>query len=198
MSDHDYTRTRVDGYWDLLPANLTPAVQAALPGKAFTGQYDATAVKLLFVDQLSPAEITTLDATVAATKAAFSALPDAKAAKIALLRGNTDAFIAKGAVYNSQTYMSTDEGRFDVLGIFTVGVLAASPGFFPKKVSTTDGETETEFADATAFVPFFNQMMLTYSYWKESGQVLRQQVIDATTVAEVDAVVDNRTWPAPI
>lgn len=195
MSDHAYSRSLVSGFWNLAPANLNPAVKLTLPGKAFAGRFNGTAVLLAFTDALTAPEIALLDTTVANTAAAFDPLPLAKTAKVHLVRQHTEELIALGALFGGVTYMNTAEGRFDVLGIFTLGSIAATPGFFPKTVSSINGTVQTGFLDAAAFQPFFTAMLETYTHWKESGQALGATIDAAATVAAVDAVVDNRTWP---
>lgn len=195
MSDHPYTRALVDGFWNVTGKTLSPLVVAALPSKKFVSKFADVDVVVSFVDTLTAPEIVLLDAAVADDKSAFNALPEAKAAKIAAIQENTSALIAQGAQSGGLVYMATVESRFDVFAIYTIGVIGATPGFFPKKVTTVDGLVETEFANAAAYALFFGDMMDTYTHWKETGQVLRQSVNDAMTVAAVDAVVDSRTWP---
>ena len=197
--DHEYTRELADGYWDLTTANLVPAVQAAFPGKLASATFYLEVAVLRFSEAVDQA---TLDALVVATKAAFSALPLAKAAAVQAIRDNTDGLIAQGAVYNDVVYMSTEEGRFDVLAQFATGVSVQADGSWvsvagawPQDISSTDGTTEENFPDADAYQPFFLMMVGTYKHWKNSGQGLRMQINDATTIAEVKAVVDDRTWP---
>ncbi len=191
---YPYTRVRVDGEWELTPENLGPAVIAAFPANPLRLQFADTAVDIVLENAVDEP---TLAGVVAATKAAFDPVPVVRARKIQEIRDNTAALIAQGAVYSALTYTITDPERTDILSMYTVGVVAAVGGFFPMKVTTTDGLVETSFADAAAFQLFFTQMMDTYVYWKETGQVLRQTAIDATTVAQIDAIDDTRTWPMP-
>jgi hypothetical protein len=202
---YDYARSETDGYWDLEAKPLLLAILTAFPavddativvlaGVDNNDAPDPTNVVVRFADDPVP-DKPTLDAVVAAEIAAFDPLPPTKAAKIQLIRDNTDALISQGALYNAITYMSTSSGRFEVLSTYAIGVAGADATVFPVTFSSTDGETETEFANAGAFAPFFAMMRGTYRHWKDTSQVLRQEVLDAVSVAEVDAVVDNRTWP---
>lgn len=195
--DYNYVRAQVDGLWNLTPTNLNPAVMAALPGKQFISRFTAAVVVLAFVEDLTAGEIATLDTAVADAIAAFDALPLLKATKVQQIRDDTTAFLARGLESGGLIYASTERGQFEVLSIYTLGVLTdpAPAGFWPKKITTTDGKVETPFANAGVFLPFFNDMATGYAYWKESGQALRTEVNEATTKAEIDAVVDERTWP---
>jgi hypothetical protein len=207
MSENNYTRTLVDGLWDVTPKDLNQQAAAAIPGVQFVTRAGGPDITVEATPDLTAPQVTTLDALVASMIAAFDPLPETKAIKVQQIRDNTEAFIAQGAVWDTRVYMSTEQGRFDILGIFAVAVKvtdagvwtesAAAPGFFPVGVTTTDGTYREEFVDAPEFQPFFLTMMGTYKYWKDTGRALRDQVNAATTVAEVDAIVDNRTWPMP-
>lgn len=197
---YEYTREKVDGAWNLTTESLKPAVEAAFPNNPSKVRCFDIDFEVLLEDEV---DRSTLDTVVADAKEAFVSLPAVRAAKIAAIRAHTDGLIAQGAQFDGLTYMSTDQGRFDVLGIYAVGIQwnaevpTATPGFWPKTVSTTDGEVETEFAGPTEFLPFFQAMLGTYDHWKSTSQVLRARVNAATTVAEVEAVNDDRTWPMP-
>jgi len=69
------------------------------------------------------------------------------------------------------------------------------PQFFPCRISSSDGDVQVDFADATEFGVFFGAMRRMYAYWNMTGQVLRSAVESAVSVAEVQAVVDTRVWP---
>ena len=135
--------------------------------------------------------------TVDTDRIVADTLASAKAAKVKLIRGNTADLVNQGAVYEGTTYMDTDKGRFDVLGIHTLGVIG-SEAVWPAVFTDIDGDAQISFADADEFSPFFDAMMGAYQHWQATGQVLVKEVIDATTVGEVDAVTDDRSWPAPL
>lgn len=202
-----YTRSRVQGEWNLTPANLLPALQAAFPNNVVRVRCNDDQVTV----ELEPADNdwlpgkAGLDTVINDLVANFDPLPICKAKCIKAIRDRTDELIAQGAIYNGVVYMSTDEGRFDVLGLFSTGVVVHDDGSWasvasawPESISATDGESALEFNNAAEFAPFFQAMLGTYKYWKTTSKALRQQVADATTCAEVNAIVDDRTWPAPI
>jgi hypothetical protein len=70
MSIHNYIRNRVGDEWDLSINLLAGEVKVALPAKAFTLRAHKAEVCFEFVDVLTAGEITTLDAAVAANRAA--------------------------------------------------------------------------------------------------------------------------------
>ena len=70
MSIHTYTRNRIGNQWDISVRLLAPEVKGFLPGKAFTLRADDTRITFDFTDALTPGEIATLDAAVAANLAA--------------------------------------------------------------------------------------------------------------------------------
>jgi len=196
MAFPDYTRTKTSEGWDIDIAALAAAIKAVI-AKPFGIAADGVNIVVDDFGGWDAAEKTQCDTIVANQAAAFDPLEKLKLELVNQIRINTDAFLARGLMSGGLAYASTPEGRFDVMAIYTVGVVGTPPaGFWPKKVSTVDGSVQTEFADAAAFGPFFTDLSAGYTYWKESGQVIRNKIMAAPDEASARAAaVDTRTWP---
>lgn len=109
----------------------------------------------------------------------------------------TLALIDRGALINGRVYGRTPFEREEIRDIYTYGVLGATAAVFPVFVTPSDRAVRTRFTDAAAFLIFYNAFESQFSHWLSTGQDLEQQIRDAATLAAVDAVADNRTWPAP-
>jgi hypothetical protein len=72
MSQHNYTRAVTSGFWNINLNILSPEVQTALPGKAFTASANGVNVVFDFTDTLTAGEITTLDTAVSDHQAAYN------------------------------------------------------------------------------------------------------------------------------
>ena len=70
MSIHNYIRNRVGTEWDVSVSLLAKETKSSLPGKAFTLRARGVDITFDFADTLTAGEITTLDAAVAANRAA--------------------------------------------------------------------------------------------------------------------------------
>lgn len=115
----------------------------------------------------------------------------AQQAKLAAIDAKSAAIVTRGVEVSPGVSISTSLAASQNLQDIWIGHQSGMD-VFPLKLSTLDGGT---FNVATASA--FTQVMLAFAQHKrpayESGQVLRAQVLAATTVAEVDAVQDNRT-----
>ena len=194
MSNHSYTRSQVDGQWNVSLATLSKEVQAALPGKQFGAQANESAVDLSFVADLDAAEVTTLDTTVDDHKAAFSSLPKVKADKIRAIDANTERLIQLGFVYAGKVFSLSSHAQsyWNGLGNLTGNGLLTEPDDFPLEVNTLDDSSTYSIVNIADAVGVFATAAATLKGRLASGTSIKNQVRAATTVAEVEAVVDNR------
>jgi len=188
MSEHTYTREIVDGAYNLDLGPLSDAVVVALPGKPFKGAASGKTVVLSFADQLTPAEVATLDAVVAAQKISYSGLDNARAAKFSDIDANTEQLILGGFAFKAQQFALTLEARTELVELATV---KASVGY-PVTMNTIDNTGALALADELGLVAFVDSGIAQVRAWIDSGTQLKGQVRAATTIAEVDAVKDNR------
>ena len=164
--------------------------QAAFSDSPPPGQTDAA---LPSADETDEALLNTYGpkyCTVSAGRIVVDTLASVKAAKVKLIRSNTADLVGQGAIYDGNTYMNTDKGRFDVLGIYTLGVIGSKP-VWPTVFTDIGGGVEISFEDADEFGPFFDTMVYTYRHWQITGQSLVQEIIDDSTKGEVDACTDE-------
>lgn len=107
MSIHDYNRALVGGDWTIRIPWLANETKIALPGKQFKLRALDINVRFNFVDVLLPAEVITLDATVAAHIAAgpYAPPPSLPPKSIRLSSPN-------GTVYRIQV---TNLGALDIV-----------------------------------------------------------------------------------
>lgn len=61
MSDHNYTRSLIDGLWTIDVPSFSKEIETALSGKAFTVRANHDDVIVSFADTLTAPEISTLD-----------------------------------------------------------------------------------------------------------------------------------------
>jgi len=192
MGIHNYTRTLVSGFWDTNVGVLSQEIKTALPGKPFTLRANDTALVADFVDTLTGAEVTTLDDTVAAHQL-VAALADAKAEKIRSIDANTGRLIALGFEFpaSSGTIFSLSDSAQRTL--LAADQQRSDPSFtYPVVWNSLDDSATISLADATELHDFVITAVGTTRAHLDSGTDLKDQVRAATTVAEVEAVVDNR------
>jgi len=192
MGIHNYTRTLVSGFWDTNVGVLSQEIKTALPAKPFTLRANDTALVADFVDTLTGSEVTTLDDTVAAHQL-VAALTDAKAEKIKTIDANTGALIGKGFEFPAASgimYSLSDAAQRTLIA---ADQQRSDPTFtYPVIWNSKDDLSEISLADATELHNFVLTAVGTTRAWLDSGTGLKSQVRAATTVAEVEAIVDNR------
>lgn len=199
MSEHIFTRAEVEGFWNLTTRNVPVPARAAVPGVVLGFRATGTAFTVAATPDLDVAQEAALAAAVTGVESAFNPVPEAQAAKVQDIRDHTAELIAQGTVWagDGQVYGSTQVEREYIHWIFLVIDSLAIEPVFPVRITSSDNRTIAQFDGALAFLPFFTAVAESYLFWGEGEGVLVTAVLAATTVAEVDAVVDNRTWPAP-
>ena len=114
-------------------------------------------------------------------------LEQAKEAKKMAIDGRTDELIAGGFPYDSKMFSLSIEAQATWLGMSEAKAYLT----YPFEVSTKEGNAYN-LADATAVTMFFLTGVNAVKSYIASGRSLKVQVNAATTVAEVDAIVDPR------
>lgn len=99
----------------------------------------------------------------------------------------TAELISSGFTYDSTVFSLSNEAQKNWIGLD----LAKGDMTYPVKISTKS-DVEYSLVDATAVHNFYLTGVAAKQGHLDSGRALKIQVNDATTVAEVDAVVDNR------
>ena len=124
----------------------------------------------------------------------ISEVDDAKGKKITAIVNKTAGIIDTGFVYDSQVYSLTDKALRNITGLVLerdAGRLSEGVGTLPMNYPNIDN-TFTLVLDDSNVDAFLLAAKSTYMVNAASGGPLVAQVQSATTVAEVDAVVDNR------
>lgn len=138
------------------------------------------------VNTLTSAEETTLNNTVTNHDPSLSI---AKSDKILAIDNKTQTLISAGFSYGGQIFSLSEKAQINWIGLkqsSDAGLIT-----FPYDVTTKD-DVIYSIADSTALTDFYTQGLGTVSYHLTSGRNLKDSVKAATTVAEVDAIIDNR------
>ena len=148
------------------------------------------------IDPLTEAQKSSLDAAISAHEgtqgaaAIAEALTAAKAAKVAVIEQRTQQIIELGFSYAGKVFSLSESAQRKISGFQTAIVSGIAP--FPQQWSTLDNLDFVSLADATEATQFFGQALGTVAAIENSGNALKSQASAATTIAELDAVEDNR------
>jgi hypothetical protein len=111
-----------------------------------------------------------------------------KSCKLARIDARTDELVLNGFVYGGKTFSLEPDAKTLWLGM----VVAKDMLTYPVRCNTVDDEDYVDLVDADAIVAFYATAMGMVKALEDSGTVLKDQVRAATTMAEVEAVEDNR------
>lgn len=190
MSTHSYERALVEGQWDVCMRGLPTAVEVALPGKQFILRASGLVVTLEFTDELAVEDIDVLDTVVDDHRAAFSPLPRAKAGKIAAIDTRTADLIAQGFTFGGKQFSLSMTAQSKIMGAHQIRDEGAF--VYPVEWNTIDDSDKISIPDSATLHGFYLTALGTMRSRLDSGTALKQQVRDATDLAGVAAVVDNR------
>jgi hypothetical protein len=179
------------------PTVLHAAIVAAGPySEEFHGVQEdpgGDEITLEFAGAIPAGEQTTVDGVVAAHNGPGTSLDVAKTAKFLAIDMRTQQLISEGFEWpeSSGVYFSlSGNAQKKLLGMETA---RDEPEFlWPVKWNSIDDKNKTTLGTSLDARAFFLEAYLTVRGHLDSGTDLKDQVRDATTVAEVDAVVDNR------
>lgn len=178
MSTHQYTRVDEHGC-----VEFGREIKTALPGKVFKVCV-ATDTQVVFEEELTTGEITTLDNAVSA----FSPLEIRKRIRADEIDAKTDELIAAGFTYDSVQFALTSESRARIHGAYT----ARAGLTYPVEWDSIDDTDMVSLADTTDVEAFFDTALAVFRGHVDSGTTLKTQVRVASDQSELDAVVDNR------
>ena len=118
-------------------------------------------------------------------------LAEAKAAKIAAIDAKTSQLIEDGRVTvngeDISTRLTAQVSLTALQNLVSLGIAS-----FPQEWSATDGQTYTITSQAD-FVRIAGIVTTFVMVKKAAGRALRSQVLACTTVAQVNAIVDDRS-----
>ena len=193
MADYNYTRILSEDCGWLPGTGLVAAIQEALPGKPFTTSASGAALVLSFDPALSGAEVTILNGVVTA-ESGGAELALVKAAKFSAIDSRTEELILEGFSFAAKVFSlsSNAQSYWNGLANLISNNMLVEPTDFPIILNTlTDGSTHS-LQTITECLQFFGTASGTVKGRLESGTALKTEVRAATTVAEVNAIVDNR------
>jgi len=199
MSEHIYIRATKDGGWDIDNADHVDAsgkqiriaseIKTAFPGKFFTVSLNGTQCFVDFDDVLLPAEIVTLDALVATHKA-IDTITRHQNIKIKEIDGRTGELIGDGFVYGCKVFSLSGNAQRKMIGTHEIKDHPAL--VYPVEWNTKDDLGSVLLSDAAELDAFYLTGLGTMRARIDSGTLLKRDVRNAVTKAEVHAVVDNR------
>lgn len=163
------------GTWVINP-DMSPV--AAVPTKYWKLTGDA-------LSEMSQAEKDVVDA---------ADFPAYKQAKNAAIDQRTVELINQGFLYSSKVFSlsSSAQSYWNGLGNLAANGLLTEPDDFPMTVNTLDDTDTHDIVNIANAIGLFAAAAATIKGHLASGTALKTQVRAATTVAEVDAVVDSR------
>ena len=118
-------------------------------------------------------------------------LAEAKAAKMAAIDAKSGQILTRGIEIEPGIWLSTTLAASQNLQDIWIGYQSSMP-VFPVSISTLSGGAYT-VANITAFAAIMSAFGAHKRGTLEAGQALRAQVLACTTLAQVEAIVDERT-----
>jgi hypothetical protein len=199
MSLHTYTRVKKPGGWDINNVDhidadgkqitLASEVEVAFPGKSFKVCNEGTECKVIFTTTLTPLEVTALDSVVSSHKA-ITSIQRYKNKKIAAIDERTGELIRMGFSYGGKIFSLSDNAQRKMIGTHEVKDHPAL--VYPVEWNTKDDLDSVLLSNAAELDAFYLTGLGTMRAHIDSGTTLKRDVRSATTLAEVQAVVDAR------
>lgn len=194
MSDHTYSRAKLNGEWDV-STSIAAEVEAVLPGKTFRLAMATTQVTFAFDAALGPGEVSTLDQVVTDHKAAAGAraLAVVKHSKSNEIDARTAQLIEVGFEFppsSGKIFSLSKEFQLMLTGLNQERT--APEVTYPVDWNTKDDSDKLSLVDADMVRSFYMTAVGTVRAHRDSGTALKDQVRAATTIAEVEAVEDTR------
>lgn len=190
MSTHAFTRNFAEGAWDVRTYELSLSLESVFPGKRFVVRASGTVAQVVFEDALTPAEEVLLDAAVTAHKQNTDALARAQRIFLENIDKRTDELIEQGFSFGGHMFSLSVEAQIRVEGMDR---LRTDPVcVYPVEWNALDDGASVSLADAAALHNFFLTAVGTLRARVDSGTVLKNQVRAATSLAELNAITDNR------
>jgi len=113
-----------------------------------------------------------------------------KGQKLQEINNNTDDLIKVGYTYAGLTFSLSEKAQTNILALYSTKDDPVLP--YPLVFNTIDDLNSFEAIDATTIANMYYSALATVKGRIDSGTVFKDQIRNATTVAEVDAIQDNR------
>jgi len=193
MGQYEYTRERLPNGsgWNLV--NL--AAELKMEGIDARVDCSGTAVVVNTDVELTQEQVDTMSTKVADCKASaeIGVLPALKAKKCGEIDARTDELIAMGFEYPSSSgkmHSLSLQAQNKLNGLFALRDMPQVT--YPLTYNTRDDDETIELVDSTAVVYFALTAFGTIRAHTDSGTALKDQVRAASTIAEVQAIADER------
>ena len=108
--------------------------------------------------------------------------------RYAEIDARTRELIAQGHTYASKVFSMSDNAQRNWQALDSIRTELT----YPYTISTKDSLDTYDIVDATDMHNFFMNALNTSASHQLSGQALRIQINNATTRAEMEAIIDNR------
>ena len=113
-----------------------------------------------------------------------------KGQKLQEINNNTDELISAGYTYSGLTFSLSEKAQTNILALYSTKDDPVLP--YPIVFNTIDDLDSFEAIDAATIANMYYSALATIKGRIDSGTVLKDQIRNATTVAEVDLIQDNR------
>lgn len=100
----------------------------------------------------------------------------------------TGKLISQGFTYNAKVFSLSENAQNNLLGTYSAKDLLT----YPFSWSVKDDSEVIQITDATEMATFFMTALGAKKAHQDSGTVLKQSVAACTTIAQLEAIVDNR------
>ncbi len=114
-----------------------------------------------------------------------------KGQKLQEINNNTDQLIMAGYTYSGHTFSLSEKAQTNILALYSTKDDPVLP--YPIVFNTIDDLNSFEAIDANTIASMYYSALATVKGRIDSGTVLKDQIRNATTVAEVDLIQDNRS-----
>jgi len=188
-------RTTVNGAFDvaLLTSEVIASALSQQPISIGAGP-GKTAAQFVFTSAITEADLIVLDQIVAAHTGAGVVLAIAKEGKLYAIKKKTSLLVGGGSFEyppaSGKLFGMSEISQLNITGAFN----SRNEGSFayPVVFYTKDDLDSVSLADAAAVEAFHVAAVTAIRIIRDGGATLKAQLIAATTVAEVNAIVDNR------
>lgn len=192
-TDYHFQRNVSYGQWDLSIELISESIALAFPAKIFSSQAANTDVVFQFLDALDPSEVTVLEQIVTDFRNSFSPLPLAKEIKFNEIDSRTADLVAVGFIFPPGSGLTFSLSLPSQIKLMGIEMLRNDPAMvYPIRFNSKDDTGYIDLADETTVHNMTLVAFGTYRQYVDTGSVLKAQVRAATTVDEVNAIVDNR------
>lgn len=183
---------RSDG--DVNTMTLLKAVRVTFPNKQVSVYSHGLEITVSIEGSFSDEDGSTLDGVINSLRGP-SILDQFKMKKYAEIDAKTKDIIEQGFEFPPDSgliFSLSLEQQATINGAYTARELLTSMSAYPLHWMTKDDSASVDLQDETDVTNFFLSGLAAIRTAKDSGSALKEQILTATSFAEVDAVIDDR------